>query len=86
MMDGARMRSRNEPCWTKLATAQLHELVAIVTDDHGSKLPRPEFNNTMLMLFEDIAGLEMLTNSQITRLLKTLWSRYQRSNSADQRH
>jgi hypothetical protein len=49
-------------------------------------LRRLEFNDAMLMFFEDIAGLETLTNSQRNRLLKILWSRYQRSNSAGQRH
>jgi hypothetical protein len=84
MVDGADMKFRNEPCHTTLTTDQLNELVAIVLETHGSMLRRPEFNDTMLMLFEDIAGLEMMTNSQRTRLLKILWSRLQRSNGADQ--
>jgi hypothetical protein len=85
MVDGAHMRSRNEPCCTKLTTAQLNELVAIITEDHGSMLPRPKFNDVVLMLCEDIAGLEMLTPTQRNQLLKKLWPRYQRSNDDLQR-
>lgn len=86
MVDGAGMKSRNEPCCINLTSAQLNEMVAIIIEDHGSMLRRLEFNDAMLMFFEDIAGLETLTNSQRNRLLKILWSRYQRSNSAGQRH
>jgi len=86
MVDGAGMKSRNEPCCINLTSAQLNEMVAIIIEDHGSMLRRLEFNDAMLMFFEDIAGLETLTNSQRNRLLKILWSRYQRSNTADQRH
>jgi hypothetical protein len=86
MVDGADMKFRNEPCHTTLTTDQMNELVAIVLETQGSMLRRPDFNDAMSMLFEDIAGLELLTNSQRNRLLKILWSRYQRSNSADQRH
>jgi hypothetical protein len=85
MVDGACMRSRNEPCCIKLTTAQLDKLVAIIAEDHGLMLARPEFNDVVLMLCEDIAGLEMLTPTQRNQLLKKLWSRYQRSNDDLQR-
>jgi hypothetical protein len=85
MVDGARMRSRTEPCGTKVTIAQLNELVAIITDDHGSVLNRSEFNDAVLMLCENIAGLEMLGPSQRNQLLKNLWSRYQRSIADVQR-
>ena len=80
------MRSRNEPCCTKLTTAQLNELIAIIAENHGSVLGRPEFNDIVLMLCEDIAGLELLTPIQRNQLLKKLWSRYQRSNDDLQRN
>jgi hypothetical protein len=47
MVDGARMRSRNEPCCTKLTTAQLNELIAISAENHGSMLGRPKFNDVV---------------------------------------
>lgn len=78
------MKSRNEPRWTTLTTAQLNDLGAILVEDHGSMLPRPEFNDVVLMLCEDIAGLELLTPIQRNQLLKKMWSRYPRFNSADQ--
>jgi len=87
MVDGARMRSRKESCCVNLTTDQLNMLVVeIVTEDNGSMLPRQEFNEIVLMLFEDIAGIEQMTHNQRNQLLKKLWSRYQRSNSADQHH
>jgi hypothetical protein len=86
MVDGADMRSQKHSCWTTLTTDQFSELIAIIIEDHGTTLQRERFNDAMLILFEDIAGFELLTNSQRNRLLKTLWSRYQRSGSADQRH
>lgn len=79
MVDGARMRSRNEPCCTNLTTDQLDVLVDNIIEDHGSMLHRPEFNDVVLMLCEDIAGLELLTPAQRNQLLKKMWSRYQRS-------
>ena len=85
MVDGARMRSRQQSCCTKLTTAQLKELVAIIAEDHGPHLHRQPFNDVVLMLCEDIAGLEMLTPTQRNQLLKNLWSRYQRSNDDLQR-
>jgi hypothetical protein len=86
MVDGTRMRSRNEPCWTTLTTDQIDMLVNIVTEDHGSVLTRQQFNDIVLMLSEDIAGLEMLTPTQRNQLLRKLWSRYQRSNDDLQRN
>lgn len=80
------MRSRNEPCWTTLTTDQIDMLVNIVTEDHGSVLTRQQFNDIVLMLSEDIAGLEMLTPTQRNQLLRKLWSRYQRSNDDLQRN
>ena len=85
MVDGARMKSRQQSCCTKLTTAQLTELVTIIAEDHGSMLSRPEFNDVVLMLCEDIAGLELLTHTERNQLLKKMWSRYQRSNDDLQR-
>ena len=75
MVDGARMKSRQQSCCTKLTTAQLTELVTIIAEDHGSMLSRPEFNDVVLMLCEDIAGLELLTHTERNQLLKKMWSR-----------
>jgi hypothetical protein len=84
MVDGARMRSRKESCCANLTTNQLNMLVEIVTEENGSMLPRQEFTDIVLLMCEDIAGLEQMTRIQSNQLLKKLWSRYQRSNSADQ--
>ena len=85
MVDGAHMRSRNEPRCTTLTPAQLNELIAIIAEDHGLDLRQHRFNDIVLMLCEDIAGLETLTPIQRNQLLKKLWSQYQRSNDDLQR-
>ena len=73
MVDGAHMRSRNEPRCTTLTPAQLNELIAIIAEDHGLDLRQHRFNDIVLMLCEDIAGLETLTPIQRNQLLKKLW-------------
>ena len=77
------MATRNR--WTSLSNSQLREIVTVITEARGTQLPRTTFAETALHLFEDIAGLELLTPSQRNQLLKTLWSRYQRSSADLQR-
>ena len=41
-----------------LSENELRELVEIVVHSHGSSLSEEAFNDAVLMLFEDIAGME----------------------------
>ena len=62
---------------------QLNTLIQIVIDESGSALSRVDFNETMLMLFENIAGFETLSTKQSTRFLNTLWSMYQHRRNTE---
>jgi hypothetical protein len=66
-----------------LTDDQLAMLVQIVTDESGFERTRDQFNNNMLMMFEDVAGLEILSAKQSTRILNTLWSMYQHRRNTE---
>ena len=42
----------------QLSENELKELIEIVVHSHGSSLSEEAFNDAVLMLFEDIAGME----------------------------
>ena len=42
-----------------LTENELRELIEIVVHSHGSYLSEEAFNDAVLMLFEDIAGMEL---------------------------
>jgi hypothetical protein len=67
----------------QLTSEQLNMLVQIVIDESGYTLTRVEFNDTMLMLFENIAGFETLSTKQSTRFLNTLWSMYRHCRNTE---
>ena len=60
----------------QLKPDQLAMLVSIVIEESGDKLTRPNFNDAMLLLFENIAGFENLSSRQTNRYLKSLWKIY----------
>jgi hypothetical protein len=60
-----------------LTSDQFNTLVQIVIDESGYILTRAQFNEAMLMLFENIAGFEPLSRPQSNRYLNTLWLMYQ---------
>ena len=41
-----------------LSENELGELIELVVHSHGSSLSQEAFNDAVLMLFEDIAGME----------------------------
>ena len=51
-------------------------LVRIIREDSGDSVSRPEFNDSMLLIFENIAGFEDLSSRDSTRLLGSLWQEY----------
>ena len=51
-------------------------LVRIIREDSGDTVSRPEFNDLMLLIFESIAGFEVLSTRASTRLLGRLWKEY----------
>jgi hypothetical protein len=69
----------------RLADDHIARLVQIVRDESGDHLTRPEFTETMLKLFEDIAGFETLPPARSGKYLKLLWLRYQIACGASSR-
>ena len=56
---------------------QIERLVAIVVDDFGPALGRIQFNEIVLMPFEDIAGFELMTQQQHAHV-RSMWVAYRR--------
>ena len=51
-------------------------LVRIIREDSGDNVSRSDFNDSMLLIFENIAGFENLSSRDSTRLLGRLWQEY----------
>ncbi len=60
----------------QLTRDQMSMLVRIIREDSGDSVSRPEFNQLMLLNFENIAGFETLSARASTRLLGRLWQEY----------
>jgi hypothetical protein len=60
----------------QLTRDQVSVLIQIIREDAGDNVSRPEFNDSILLIFENIAGLESLTARDSTRLLSRLWQEY----------
>jgi len=65
---------------TKLSTDQQKTLVEIISDQSGPDLSFDKFTDQALILFEDIAGFEVITDSTSTILINQLWSKYHGPN------
>ena len=61
---------------TELSIDQQNTLVEIISDQSGPHLTFDEFSDQMLMLFEDISGFEVITDSESETLINQLWSKY----------
>jgi hypothetical protein len=61
----------------RLDNDQLNTLIEIVREQSGDKLSRADFNDTMLQLFENIAGFETFPWKVSRRYIKILWQSYQ---------
>lgn len=59
-----------------LSTEQETELVSFIIDDFGYALIEDDFVECCLSMFEDIAGLECLSDSEIRSITNRLWSNY----------
>jgi hypothetical protein len=59
-----------------LSHDQLHMLIRIVVEDSGTDLTRERFNDSLLLLFESIPGLESIPTRQSKQYLDPLWSMY----------
>ena len=65
---------------TELSIDQQKTLVEIISDQSGPHLMFDEFTDQVLMLFEDIAGFEVITDSDSKTYVNQLWSKYHGPN------
>ena len=61
---------------TGLSLDQQKTLVEIISDQSGPYLSLDTFTDQVLMLFEDISGLETIPDSESQILINQLWSYY----------
>jgi hypothetical protein len=65
---------------TELSIDQQKTLVEIISDQSGPHLSFDEFTDQALMLFEDISGFEVISDSASKTLINQLWSKYHGPN------
>ena len=70
------MDSTNERSFEVLADNELKRLVEIIIEQRGLSLGRGCFTNEVMMLFEDIAGLESMTEKKAGQYAHAAWRRY----------
>ena len=61
---------------TALSTVQQHTLVEIIFDQFGPSLSFESFTDLVLLLFEDIPGFEVISDSDSHTIINQLWSDY----------
>jgi|GEM_PF-4219417 len=70
------MKSQKSSRQRQLTRDQVSMLVHIIREDSGDNVSRPEFNDSILLIFENIAGFESLSARASTRLVSRLWQEY----------
>jgi len=61
---------------TELSTDQRQTLVEIISEQFGPALSFEKFADQMLLLFEDISGFEVISDSESKTIINQLWSYY----------
>lgn len=60
----------------ELSVDQQKTLVEIIIGQFGPRLSFDDFADQVLLLFEDISGFEMISDSESQTLINQLWSYY----------
>jgi hypothetical protein len=61
---------------TELSTDQQKTLISIIIDQFGHSLSFDDFTDQVQLLFEDISGFEMISDSESQTIINQLWSYY----------
>ena len=61
---------------TELSIDQQKILIEIISDHFGPHLTYDEFTDQVLLVFEDISGFEVISDSESQILINQLWSYY----------
>jgi hypothetical protein len=67
-----------------LSDDEMGRLVSIALEEFAQGLNRLQFDEVMLALFENIAGLETLSRKRSQQYLQLLWLKYQQAILANQ--
>lgn len=70
------MGSRIHRKWHTLTAEQRRKLRDVINDLQGPNLEFDVFVEVAALLIEDLPGLEVLSESQLTRLINELWRDY----------
>lgn len=62
---------------------ELSRIVVIVIEQSGVDLTRKQFNDVVLALFENIAGLETIPTIAARQYLNSLWPKYMQVTRAN---
>lgn len=65
---------------TELSSDQQKALVNIISDQSGHNLSYDDFTDQVLSLLDDIAGFEVISDSESEILINQLWSYYHGSD------
>jgi len=60
----------------QMSKQQVADLVTYLTEDFGSELTREKFEECLLVMLEDVAGLESLKPTQQKALVEDAYSLY----------
>jgi len=60
----------------ELSTNKQKTLVEIISEQSGPRLSFDEFTEQVLVLFEEISGFEMISDSESQTIINQLWSYY----------
>ena len=61
---------------TELSVDQQKTLINIIIDQFSPSLSFDNFTNQVLLMFEDISGFEMISDSESQSIVNQLWSHY----------
>ena len=64
-----------------LTKRQQQTLIKIIAYKFGSDLSQEDFTDQLLMLFEDIAGMEFLEEGELESITDNLWRQYHGGSS-----
>lgn len=59
-----------------LTRDERERLIVVVRERSGLRLPRGRFDDAVILLLEDIPGLERMTDRRCRQLLRSLWATY----------
>ena len=69
-----------------LTDEQIERLAGIVFEDFGPGLSRTQFDDVVLLMFEDVPGFDVMGREQQDAHLRALWITYRRLIRSNRSH